>query len=67
MEVAEQGITYRITVSGRPTAELVPIERRRRFAPRAVLEDIIRKHPLDKNFKRDVDAVSGGTIDEHFE
>lgn len=61
----EAGERLRITVDGRPVADLVPIAgTRRTFVPR---EDVIRllEHAaLDRAFQHDIDAVSGDTIDE---
>lgn len=62
-EVAE-GKSLRVTVSGRPVADLVPVAEGRRFVPRADLECLLREAPLDADFKRDVDAVVGATIEE---
>ena len=60
----EEGRTIRVTVDGRPVADLVPVRQKRTWVPWHVIEEIIREAPLDKNFKRDVDEVMGETIDE---
>lgn len=62
-EVAS-GTRLRVTVGGRPVADLVPIGEGRRFVPRADVERLLRDAPLDKDFKLDVDAVVGATIEE---
>ncbi|MFN2526986.1 MAG: type II toxin-antitoxin system Phd/YefM family antitoxin [Actinomycetota bacterium] len=62
-EVA-QGKSLRVTVKGRPVADLVPVSEGRRFVPRADVERLLREAPLDEGFKRDVDAVLGATIEE---
>lgn len=62
-EVA-QGKRLRVTVKGRPVADLVPVSEGRRFVPRADVERLLREAPLDEGFKRDVDAVLGATIEE---
>ena len=60
----EDGKTIRVTVDGRPVADLVPVRHRRTFVPWSEIERIIREAPLDANFKRDVEEVMGDTIDE---
>jgi prevent-host-death family protein len=61
----EAGERVRITVNGRPVADLVPIgQTRRTFVPREEVLKMIREAPLDANFAADVAAVTGGTIDE---
>ena len=60
----EAGERLRITVDGRPVAELVPIgAARRTFLPRDVLQDVLLRAPLDAGFGRDLDAAAGDTID----
>ena len=62
VEAGERG---RITVAGRPVADLVPIAAGpRRFVPAADVERLLREAPLDPGFKRDVDEVLGQTVDE---
>lgn len=58
------GARFRVTVGGRPVAELVPVSERRTFVPWAEVERIIREAPLDKHFLADVEAVAGQRIDE---
>lgn len=62
-EVAE-GKSLRVTVKGRPVADLIPVSEGRRFVPRAEVERLLREAPLDEAFKRDVDGVLGATIEE---
>jgi len=61
----EAGERVRVTVNGRPVAELVPIGGgRRTFVARDQLLDLLARAPLDRSFSRDVDAVAGATIEE---
>jgi prevent-host-death family protein len=61
----EAGERLRVTVDGRPVADLIPIGGlRRTFVPREDIASLIRVAPLDPNFARDLDALIGGTIDE---
>ncbi len=60
----EAGERMRITVDGRPVADLVPVGGvRRRFVPRDVLVALLRRAPLDRNFERDLEVV-GAIIEE---
>ncbi len=60
----EAGERMRITVDGRPVADLVPIGGvRRTFVPRDDLLALLLRAPLDRNFERDLEVV-GATIDE---
>ncbi|MDQ3555093.1 MAG: type II toxin-antitoxin system prevent-host-death family antitoxin [Chloroflexota bacterium] len=64
----EGGATLRVTVGGRPVADLVPISSRQRFVPRAVIERILRDAPLDPRFERDVaDALDDRTPDSPYD
>lgn len=64
----ESGVTLRVTVGGRPVADLVPISSRRRFVPREVVERIIRDSPLDPRFLRDVaDALDDRVPDSPYD
>lgn len=58
------GKRLRVTVKGRPVADLVPVSEGDRFLSRADLERLLSEAPLDEGFKRDVDAVLGATIEE---
>ncbi|MBM2809515.1 MAG: putative prevent-host-death family protein [Chloroflexi bacterium] len=61
----EAGESMRITVDGRPVADLVPITgKRRTFVPRSDVEWILANAPLDELFARDIDEMLGATIDE---
>lgn len=57
------GSRLRVTVGGRPVADLVPVGEGRRFVPRADVERLLHDAPLDKGFMRDIDAVLGATIE----
>lgn len=58
------GARLRVTVKGRPVADLVPAGEERQFVSRGDVERILREAPLDAGFTGDVDAVLRGTIDE---
>jgi prevent-host-death family protein len=61
----EAGERVRITVDGRPVAELVPVGgARRAFVPRESLRDLLAGAPLDAGFARDLAAATGAAIDE---
>lgn len=61
----EAGERMRITVDGRPVADLVPIGGvRRTFVSREEVLAIVRDSPLDRNFTRDLNRVAGATIEE---
>jgi prevent-host-death family protein len=61
----EAGERLRVTVDGRPVADLIPIGGlRRTFVPRDEIASLIRAAALDPNFARDLDALIGATIDE---
>jgi prevent-host-death family protein len=62
-EVAS-GSRIRVTVGGRPVADLIPASEGRRFVPRAEVERLLHSAPLDKGFSQDVAAVLGATIEE---
>ena len=54
----------RITVDGRPVADLVPLRGvPRTFVPKDDVVALLRRSPLDRHFKRDLDAIDA-TIDE---
>jgi prevent-host-death family protein len=58
----EAGEVVRITVDGRPVADLVPIgETRRTFVPRQRVLEIIGQSALDRGFERD-SSILGATI-----
>jgi prevent-host-death family protein len=60
----EAGERIRITVAGRPVADLVPITGvRRTFVPKDDLVTLLHRFPVDRRFARDLAAVNT-TIDE---
>ena len=60
----EAGERMRITVNGRPVADLVPVGGvRRTCVPKENIMALLRRVPLDRNFARDLKAV-GATVDE---
>lgn len=58
------GARLRVTVDGRPVADLLPIQERRSFVPWGEVERILREAPLDADFAADVMSVVPETIDE---
>jgi prevent-host-death family protein len=60
----EAGESLRVTVRGRPVADLVPIAERKRGLSPAEVARIVAQAPLDPGFAADLDAVAGATIDE---
>jgi prevent-host-death family protein len=56
------GGRFRITVRGRPVADLVPVSDRPSFVPRSEVERVTVEAPLDNGFLADVDAVVGSSI-----
>jgi prevent-host-death family protein len=61
----EAGERLRITVDGRPVADLVPIGgARRTFVPRAEVVQLRSRAPLDQAFADEIDAATGAAIDE---
>jgi len=61
----EAGERIRVTVDGRPVADLVPVSRgRQTFVPREEILKILREAPLDPAFADDIREAAGGTIDE---
>jgi len=58
------GQRLRVTVRGRPVADLVPVSEDRRFVSRSEFERIIVDDPLDPGFVEDVHAALGSTVDE---
>ena len=61
----EAGERLRITVDGRPVADLIPVARAQRtFVPRADVSRLLARAPLDPDFAQDLAAVTGATIDE---
>ncbi len=61
----EAGERLRVTVDGRPVADLVPIsEARRTFVPREEVARILAEASLDPAFADDIAAATGATIEE---
>jgi prevent-host-death family protein len=60
----EAGESLRVTVRGRPVADLVPIDERKRGLSPEEVARIVSQAPLDTGFVADLDAVAGATIDE---
>jgi prevent-host-death family protein len=58
------GQRLRVTVRGRPVADLVPVSEARRFASRSEFGPILLEEPLDRRFQEDVRTALGGTVDE---
>lgn len=60
----ETGERMRVTVDGRPVAEIIPLEASRRtFVARDAILNLLKRAPLDANFERDLEAVSA-TVEE---
>lgn len=61
----EAGERLRITVDGRPVADLIPVRDARRVSvPRDEVAELLTRAPLDPAFLRDLHAGAGGTIEE---
>jgi prevent-host-death family protein len=61
----EAGERLRITVDGRPVADLIPAAgARRTFVSHADLTRLMAHAPLDAEFAQDLAVVTGATIDE---
>ena len=60
----EAGATVRVTVAGRPVADLVPVTGRQMFVPSEVFERIRREAPLDARFERDVAGIMGDRLED---
>lgn len=59
----ESGATVRITVSGRPVADLVPLPRRRRFLGRDDFERLARMTP-DPELRHDLESARDADADD---
>ena len=57
------GQRLRVTVRGRPVADLVPVSEARWFVSRSEFERIIVDDPLDPGFVDDVHAALDSTVD----
>ena len=60
----QAGTHLRVTVGGRPVADLVPIPQARNFVPRVEVEDLLERASLDADFAADVGRLTRGTVDE---
>jgi prevent-host-death family protein len=60
----EAGEAVRVTVRGRPVAELVPLAPGRDHLSPAEVQRIAVEAPLDEGFRADVESAAGSTIDE---
>jgi len=60
----ESGARYRVTVSGRPVAEIGPIDSSRWFMSKSEIERIIAEAPLDADFQRDIMSAVDDTLDD---
>lgn len=60
----EAGEAVRVTVRGRPVAEIVPVSSRKEHLSPAEVERIVRDAPLDRAFAAEVEDAAGATIDE---
>ena len=52
-EVEDERHTIRVTVDGRPVADLVPVPARRTWVPWSELMEILEKTPVDPGFAKD--------------
>lgn len=60
----EAGARLRVTVRGRPVADLVPVATRKRGLSPEEVAHIVAQSPLDPGFADDLDTVAGATIAE---
>ncbi len=60
----EEGATLRVTVRGRPVADLVPITMRKQGLTAEEVRRIVAEAPLDAGFLDDLDTAAGQRIDE---
>ena len=60
----EAGSSLRVTVRGRPVADLVPIRAKKLSLSPDEVRRLVADAPLDVAFLADVDAVAGERIDE---
>ena len=60
----EAGARLRVTVRGRPVAELVPTSSRASALSGEQLRALLREAPLDAGFEADLDLALGATINE---
>jgi prevent-host-death family protein len=61
----ERGQRMRITINGRPVADLVPISGSRRiFVPRDAVTELLTNASLDRAFASDIATATEATIEE---
>lgn len=60
----EAGERLRITVDGRPVADLVPVDTRRTYVPRDKVAELLEHAPLDPSFIHDLRAAVGASIED---
>jgi prevent-host-death family protein len=60
----ESGVSLRVTVRGRPVADIVPVSVRKPGLSREEVLRILADAPLDAGFAGDLDAAAGARIDE---
>jgi prevent-host-death family protein len=60
----EAGVAVRVTVRGRPVADVVPLPPGQDHLSPAEVRRIVHEAPLDAAFGADLEAVAGATIDE---
>lgn len=60
----EAGERLRITVDGRPVADLVPVDARRTYVPRDEVAGLLEHAPLDPSFIHDLHAAAGARIED---
>lgn len=61
----EDGESVRVTVDGRPVADLVPIRNATRtFVPAAEVIQLLSRASLDEGFTHDIEDITGAAIDE---
>lgn len=60
----EAGGAVRVTVRGRPVADLVPLSGKQEHLSPAEVRRIVAEAPLDERFAADLESVAGTTIDE---
>lgn len=61
-----KGARFRVTVSGKPVADLVPTSGReaRIFVSREAVSRILERAPLDPGFYEDIAPATSATVDE---
>jgi prevent-host-death family protein len=62
LAAVSRGERFRVTVRGRPIAEIVPIPTRKTWVPRNDVLEMLRGAPVDDRFMSDVDGAVDNTI-----